>query len=462
MSIRQIDLLSNKLKVFNFKSFFKDIYNQKNFNFENKSEYEVFFFRERTLDLRENDIVSSFHLKDLDMHFETFNITKHWKINLYLDKINCFCQIFDLYSFITGKKFKNLQFIEIDFIKCKEPMDKYLHEYEVEDFKSMIHPSECPGKCVENEKKADCSNRGLTEFPKINGLNIKELDLRNNNLTYLDSKFLESIHRFNIPTYLSGNNWKCDCENLTFLDIVSKTPEIRDEVSCSASDKYIISSKFSHQKMRDICTESSTKSSNIGFIVCLIFLLTLLVIIFFKKEIRIWLFAHKMFLCWISEDEIDKNRIYDAFICYSERDEHYVQQIVEELESGPNPYKLCLHFRDWLVGEYISKQIVTSVEQSKRTIFIITNNFLDSMWSRLEFRSACAASIREKVPRIIEVLCQEIEDLGKLDSEIKAYFNSNTYLKWNDTLFWSKLRYALPHRTSKVSNNIEMAELKTS
>uniref|UniRef100_T1H4N4 TIR domain-containing protein n=1 Tax=Megaselia scalaris TaxID=36166 RepID=T1H4N4_MEGSC len=291
------------------------------------------------------------------------------------------------------------------------------------------------------------------------GILKKELDLRNNKLSNLDVDFFKRIEDFDILTYLSGNDWKCNCQDLTFFEIVKNNYFIRDDITCYVNGNNEISTKSTHKDLQDICEESdySVLVSILAPISALLFIL--LVMVSFKNEIKVWLFAHNMFVFWIAEDEIDKDRIYDAFICFQERDESFVEQIVNVLENGPNPYRLCLHFRDWIVGDYITKQIVNSVEQSKRTVFIITSNFLDSMWSRLEFRAACAASLREKRPRVIVILCQEMDELGDLDDEIKSYFKTNTYLKWDDKLFWSRLKYALPHKKSADSDEMEMKSL---
>lgn len=51
------------------------------------------------------------------------------------------------------------------------------------------------------------------------------------------------------------------------------------------------------------------------------------------------------------EDELDEDKKYDAFISFSHKNETFVQEIVDELEKGPNSYELCLHSRDLLAGE---------------------------------------------------------------------------------------------------------------
>ena len=70
------------------------------------------------------------------------------------------------------------------------------------------------------------------------------------------------------------------------------------------------------------------------------------------------------------------------------QDEAWVlEELVNRLE-GQEGFKLCLHFRDWTPGDWIPDQIVRSVDQSRRTVVVLSKNFVDSVWSRLEFKAA--------------------------------------------------------------------------
>jgi len=71
------------------------------------------------------------------------------------------------------------------------------------------------------------------------------------------------------------------------------------------------------------------------------------------------------------------------------QDEEVIDELVNRLE-GKEGFKLCLHFRDWTPGDWIPDQIVKSVDQSKRTVVILSKNFVESVWSRLEFKAAHA------------------------------------------------------------------------
>lgn len=172
----------------------------------------------------------------------------------------------------------------------------------------------------------------------------------------------------------------------------------------------------------------------------------------YKTEITIWLYSHN--ITWpISEESLDQDKKYDAFISYSSEDLEFVSKhLVPGLEDSNLPFKLCLHYRDWVVGDFIPAQIARSVDESRRTIIVLSKNYLDSVWGRTEFRAAYSSALNERRSRIIVILYGEIltEDL---DPELKTYLSMNTYIKWGDYWFWEKLRYALPHRpdTAKKS-----------
>lgn len=201
--------------------------------------------------------------------------------------------------------------------------------------------------------------------------------------------------------------------------------------------------------VNDICPVP-LKAILISSILIAVFgLVTGLVIALFyrhSQEIKVWLYAHQMFLWFVTEEELDRDKQYDAFISYAHQDEEFVvKHLVPGLENGEKKFKLCLHFRDWIVGDYIPNQIARSVENSRRTVVVLSPNFLDSVWGKMEFRTAHTKALEEGRARVIMIIKDDIGKTDNLDPELKAYVSMNTYIKWGDPWFWDRLRYALPH-----------------
>ncbi|KAJ8680431.1 hypothetical protein QAD02_016218 [Eretmocerus hayati] len=287
--------------------------------------------------------------------------------------------------------------------------------------------------------------------------NLRNLILEGNNLTSIDSKILKRLSNSSRISRLTlhDNPWRCDCESRDLLSFVqSNYLDIPDllKVTCASNNV-----SLSRQSVDEICPSSNHL---IVLAACLFSVFALLlgagVALYFgyQRQIKIWLFAKNLCLCLVTEEEVDKDKKYDAFISFSHKDEDFVvKELVAKLEEGPKPYKLCIHIRDWLVGEWIPNQIERSVDESRRTIVVLSANFIESVWSRFEFQAAHKQALKDNRARVIVVLYGEIGPIDKLDPDLKAYLQMNTYVKWGDPWFWQKLRYALPHSVKRAKDD---------
>lgn len=115
--------------------------------------------------------------------------------------------------------------------------------------------------------------------------------------------------------------------------------------------------------------------------------------------------------------------------------------------SSNKPYRLCIHERDWLPGHLISWNIVNSVQNSRRTILILSKDFIKSTWFQVEFQTAYYQMIEDKIDRLIVIVRGELPPKQELDKNLAFLLTTKTYLKWGDKWFWERLHYALPHRS---------------
>ncbi|XP_037811187.1 protein toll-like [Lucilia sericata] len=282
-------------------------------------------------------------------------------------------------------------------------------------------------------------------------LNLTHLDLRRNQLQLLDEDTLTYLNanRFLHTIYLSSNKWKCDCSDTSvFLSntIQSNRSKFVDgsKVACHNYSKIQVI-----QDLKVLCHKKNIL--NIVMICMCITIIFIILTLYYKyrTKIKIFLYSHNICRSIVAkyDDVDDVNKRYDAFISYSHKDEDFIANyLVPELENGCPSFKLCVHVRDFVIGDYIPDQIVKSIADSRRIIVVLSNNFIESEWAKMEFKEAYRATLTERRAKIIPIMYKDIGELANLDKELRLYLKMNTYLKWEDPWFWQKLRFAMPHK----------------
>ncbi|KAI5635919.1 leucine rich repeat domain-containing protein [Phthorimaea operculella] len=299
------------------------------------------------------------------------------------------------------------------------------------------------------------SGLGLQDMPQGSiPQNLTMLDVSNNNLSRIPRELLDK----GAVMKIARNPLVCDCwhaDDVAAIQDHFSTIEDYDQVKCSSN---IVVSQVNVQQL---C--STWRAGVLGGVLALFGLLTAIIALLLLKysfEIKVWLYARGMFARWLVVD--DDDRKYDAFISFCHKDEDFVSEhLLPGLEDNPQPYKLCIHYRDWMPGEFITTQIAQSVADSRRTIIVVSKNFLESQWARAEFRTANMTAIKERKTRVIAILLDDVNSHKELDPELKSYLSTNTYLKWGDPWFWEKLRYALPHRKAIDAREQRLLEAKS-
>lgn len=291
---------------------------------------------------------------------------------------------------------------------------------------------------------------------------IEVLELAHNNLSFISNSVFQAFkNKTRIRKLTLGSNpWMCNClskDLLSYMQSNYKTVEGLQNITCFGK-------KWSDLSLGELCPFHNTVIVAVSVVVAILGLLlgaAAALYYYYQQEIKVWLFAHNMCLWFVTEEELDKDKLFDAFISYSHKDEEFVtDQLVPNLEGGEYPFKLCLHYRDWIAGEWIPTQIARSVEDSKRTVVILSANFLESVWGKMEFRTAHNNALTEGRARVIIIIYGDIGPLDSLDAELKAYLSTNTYLEWGDPWFWDKLRYALPHPPKVKGKRLNNANIQ--
>ncbi|CAG9134958.1 hypothetical protein JYU34_017600 [Plutella xylostella] len=340
------------------------------------------------------------------------------------------------------------------------------------------------------------------EFHQLS--NLKELFLQNNlishiaNMTFLSLRSLEvlrldgnrlvdfSIYSFNNNPNLRalslGNNlWSCKCRYLQeltaylaenaqkIIDITdvwcwngeAKPPQ-RKELNLNGtacSDYYADNSVIGNMLVSNYVP--MMVSTLTGF---MLILLALVVLFLFRDTLRVWLYTNcgiRVFSFAGAFEESEK--LYDAYVCYSPKDEEFVvQSLAPELENGNPSYHLCLHYRDipHHGAQYMqcAPPDLEATEASKRIIIVLTRNFMQTEWSRYEFRQGLHEALKGCIYKLVLIEeCSVVAD-AMCDPDLRPYLKTGSRLSWGQRRFWERLRYMMPDATQRSSSRKQQAQ----
>ncbi|KAK7154091.1 hypothetical protein R3I94_007455 [Phoxinus phoxinus] len=138
---------------------------------------------------------------------------------------------------------------------------------------------------------------------------------------------------------------------------------------------------------------------------------------------------------------------YDVFVSYSGKDEHWVmEELRPNLERrGPPFLRLCLHSRDFQLGEDIVENITDSIYASRQTLCLVSRNYLGSNWCSLEMQLATYRLQVEHRDILILVFLEMIPSrLLSSHHRLARLVKTRTYLDWPQEpemheVFWDRL-----------------------
>ena len=136
-------------------------------------------------------------------------------------------------------------------------------------------------------------------------------------------------------------------------------------------------------------------------------------------------------------------RTYHAFVSYNHDKEYeWVRHCLLPKVEDDWGFKLCVGQRDFLAGAAIAENIVNAVENSHRTLIILTPDFLKSQWCDFELHMALTRGHQNVIICYIKQV-----DHKKLSNVMKRLIKSLTYIEYGEDSghqeFWMKLHECL-------------------
>ena len=96
-----------------------------------------------------------------------------------------------------------------------------------------------------------------------------------------------------------------------------------------------------------------------------------------------------------------------------------MSEIVPKLEE--KKFKVCIHIHDREIGEWTNNNFAQWVQDSRRTVIFLSNEFLKSFRGMMELKTVPKQMMKDICIRLIIVLYGDIGSIDNLDSKFKRY-----------------------------------------
>ncbi|XP_055956138.1 toll-like receptor 13 [Patella vulgata] len=195
-----------------------------------------------------------------------------------------------------------------------------------------------------------------------------------------------------------------------------------------------------------ICLNNSETYNVVTIVVCVLLLVIVSASFVYKYRwhikyhIYIWRYRQKQ-LMHIAE----KQFVYDVFVSYCVENSNWVfDNLVHHLEEDAH-VKLCIHERDFLGGKLIIDNIIQHMENSRKILIILSNEFARRQWCQFEMSLAQNLVLDMSIESIVVVFLEEIEAVN-MSKSLHALLKTTTYITWNgdvEGLFWERLKASI-------------------
>ncbi|KAI4502399.1 hypothetical protein M0802_002311 [Mischocyttarus mexicanus] len=262
---------------------------------------------------------------------------------------------------------------------------------------------------------------------------------------------------------LEGNSWSCECTNAARLrNWLAEHRGDPEKMYCQGGVETLAQAM---KKCGDPSTEAVSRGIQeipllggnfvpllAGALVAVIAVCLFVALAFaFRQDVRLW--AHARYGLRLGKmtngPDDERDRLYDGYIVYSERDEDFVSRfLAAELEASG--LTLCLHWRD-LPPSRTQEAVPSAAAAARRLLVVLSPVFLANEWQRVEFRAALRTALENVRPssrksRVVVLLAAEAP---ARDPELQLLLTSCTVVVWGEKRFWEKLRFAMPDSMDK-------------
>ncbi|XP_035748375.1 toll-like receptor 5 [Egretta garzetta] len=296
--------------------------------------------------------------------------------------------------------------------------------------------------------------RGLTSLKRLNlasnllshlspGLfprSLTNLNLSGNQLFSPEPEVFMTLSILDI----THNKYVCDC---TLKSLLAWLNETNVTLAGSQSDRYCVyPPAFAGVPLSSLIYDGCDEDELQQQLRFSVFVFTSITLLIFLMAVII--FTRCRGICFVWYKTITKKIIdshphvadkskyrYDAYLCYSKNDFEWVQNsLLKHLDSqyfDKNRFALCFEERDFLPGEEHINNIRDAIWNSRKTICIVTRQFLKDGWCVEAFNFAQSRYFCDLKDVLIMVVVGSLSQYQLMKHKpIRNFLQRSRYLRW--------------------------------
>jgi hypothetical protein len=297
--------------------------------------------------------------------------------------------------------------------------------------------------------------------------NLKFLDLSDNRLTSFSSTDMTQMEKLfydsNLTVDLTNNRFSCTCENINALKwFVAFGSHFKNFKTYTCLDDALYFQDL--QKSLAILTEkckSYLMFYVLGCIGCTLFVTISVCYLVYRNRWRIRYIrymAKKKFQGYhLLQSHSNGEYEFDVYVSYSVNDLSFVKnEMVSNVEEHSN-IKLAIMHRDMEPSGDHACNIMDFISRSKRTICVVSKNFLESDWQDYELNMARMEGIeaRKSLKFVCLILMPDVCQ-SKYPRKVSDFIKKGCYIEYPEhtygqTVFWESLRKEISKDLPPVS-----------
>ncbi|XP_029980016.1 toll-like receptor 7 [Sphaeramia orbicularis] len=293
------------------------------------------------------------------------------------------------------------------------------------------------------------------------------LDLSYNVIEYIEeSSFPDDVVNKMHKLLLHNNRFQCNCNATLFIQWLNRTtvtiPKLGTDVRCA----------YPEAKRGDLVISANLLACQhryLSLILCT--LMTSIIVSFVTLSISSHLFLWDIWYIYHFCRAKLKNygrlhsqsSLFDAFVIYDKTDPAVSEWVMKEMcvhleDHGERRLSLCLEERDWIPGCPLIDNLSQSINKSKRTVFILTNKYIQSGNFKIAFYMAHQRLMDEKDDVIVLIFLEKVPCNSKY-LRLRKRLYSRSVLQWPSNpqaqpYFWFSLKNVLATESHKQYNNL--------